>query len=80
MRVEARRDVVLHPRPYLLHTDQIRNDQVPLIDGDPGQRLGDGWLLSAPLRAIVINDDGLHHIASGGTRTARDSRATVGRS
>ena len=58
MRVEARRDVVLHPRPYLLNTDQIRNDQVPLIDDDPGQRLGDGWLLPAPLRAIVINDDG----------------------
>ena len=38
-----------------LNDDQLRDDQTPVIDdGLPGGRLGDGWLLPAPLRAIAV--------------------------
>jgi len=53
-------DLSVHIRARTwLHTDQLRDDQTPVLDdGAPGERLGDGWLLPEYLRSITLKDDG----------------------
>jgi hypothetical protein len=46
-----------------LSTDMLRDDQVPLIDdGAPGNRLGDSWLMPAPLRRIDKGPGGMAQV------------------
>jgi hypothetical protein len=46
--------------PTWIDDDQLHEDQIPLCEkGEPGQRLGDGWLLPHPLRRIVEVAPGL---------------------
>jgi hypothetical protein len=48
-----------------LHRDQLHDDQRPIaIDGPPGHRLGESFLLPAPLRSTSIGEDGLMHVAT----------------
>jgi hypothetical protein len=43
-----------------LSDDMLRDDQTPLIDdGTPGDRLGDSWLLPAPLRRTAADSAGM---------------------
>lgn len=48
-----------------LSDDMLRDDQTPLIDdGSPGARLGDSWLLPAPMRRTMMDDAGVAWVAS----------------
>ena len=56
----------LHVRAHTwLSDDMLRDDQTPLIDdGTPGNRLGDDWLLPAPLRLTAVDNAGRAMIAT----------------
>jgi hypothetical protein len=48
-----------------LSDDMLRDDQTPLIDdGSPGDRLGDSWLLPAPMRRVTMNHVGVARVES----------------
>jgi hypothetical protein len=48
-----------------LSDDMLRDDQTPLIDdGSPGDRLGDSWLLPAPMRRTTMDDAGMARVTS----------------
>jgi hypothetical protein len=51
----------MHVRAHTwLSDDMLRDDQTPLIgDGGPGERLGDDWLLPAPLRLTTTDSAGM---------------------
>jgi hypothetical protein len=57
---------MMHVRAHTwLSDDMLRDDQTPLIDdGTPGKRLGDNWLLPAPLRLTAADDAGRAMIAT----------------
>jgi hypothetical protein len=60
-RSSGRIDVMAHADTWVAD-DMLRDDQTLLADdGEPGERLGDFWLLPAPLRRIV--KDGLETIS-----------------
>jgi hypothetical protein len=54
----------VHVRAHTwLSDDMLRDDQTPLIDdGLPGDRIGDSWLLPAPLRRIIKEPNGMAHV------------------
>lgn len=64
--LQVARDVSLAKAPAMhvgahtwLSDDMLRDDQTPLIDdGSPGDRLGDSWLLPAPMRRSTMDDAG----------------------
>jgi hypothetical protein len=50
----------VHVRAHTwLSDDMLRDDQTPLDNGLPGDRMGDSWLLPAPLRRIVRTAGGM---------------------
>jgi hypothetical protein len=57
-----------------LHNDQLHDDQRPEPEGKPGDRLGEGLLLPAPLRRVSIRRTLDEPPASGWRSTVGSAR------
>jgi hypothetical protein len=63
-----------------LSDDMLRDDQTPLVDdGLPGDRLGDSWLLPAPMRRTMVDDVGVARVASWAPGMPETLAAPMGR-